>query len=83
VTRYRVVLVDLGADVPAEVRLRAALKRLLRTYRLRCTEAVEVVEGEDADAHAEVARLRGIVEGLVERVGKQAELLARHAERKG
>jgi hypothetical protein len=42
--KYRILLVDLGADTPAAVRLRSALKRLLRTYRLRCTEAVEVAE---------------------------------------
>jgi hypothetical protein len=42
--RFRVVLADMGGDAPAVVRLRAALKRLARSYRLRCLEAVELAE---------------------------------------
>jgi hypothetical protein len=81
--RYRVLLVDVGADTPAAVRLRAALKRLLRTYRLRCLEAVELAEDAAADPWAEVARLQNIVEGLAERVSRQSGLLSRRAEKGG
>ncbi len=45
--RYRLVLVPLPGDPPPGVRLRRALKALLRTYRLRCA-AVEAVNPEKA-----------------------------------
>jgi hypothetical protein len=42
---YRVTLVPLpGGDVPPIFRLKAALKRFLRSYRLRCTKVEEVAE---------------------------------------
>lgn len=46
--RFRLTLEalpDLEGKPPAEVRLRSALKALLRAFRLRCVEAVEVTEG--------------------------------------
>jgi hypothetical protein len=42
---YRVTLVPLPGSPPAIVRLRRALKTLLRTYRLRCM-VVEAIPGE-------------------------------------
>jgi hypothetical protein len=83
--RYLITLVDAGGPdlPPVEIRLRAGLKRLLRSYSLRCLAAVELAGGEGDDQQAEVARLRGLVEGLAERVAAQSELLARQAERKG
>ncbi len=46
---YRVTLVPLPGDVPPLVRLRKALKALLRAYRLRC-ENVEELAGGVAEA---------------------------------
>jgi hypothetical protein len=43
--RYRVLLVDVGADTPAAVRLRRALKLFLRRFNLRAVEVLEVPEG--------------------------------------
>jgi hypothetical protein len=56
---FRLDLIDAGApdDAPVCVRLRRAMKALLRSYGLRCTRAVETTEepveapddaGEDA-----------------------------------
>jgi hypothetical protein len=41
--RYRIELLALDGDTPAHVRLRQALKTLLRTFRLRCV-SVEALE---------------------------------------
>jgi hypothetical protein len=41
--RFRLMVVALASPIPATVRLRAALKALLRAYRLRC-EAVEEIQ---------------------------------------
>jgi hypothetical protein len=38
---YRVELVAMPGDVPPIIRLRQALKRFLRGYRLRCTAVSE------------------------------------------
>jgi hypothetical protein len=83
--RYLITLVDAGGPdlPPVEIRLRAALKRCLRAYGLRCVRAVELAEGEAADPRQEVARLRGLVEGLAERVAAQSALLSRRAEKGG
>jgi hypothetical protein len=83
VTRFRITLIDQGGDAPAGRRLAGVLKVALRKFGFRCTQAVELAEGEDADARQEVARLRGIVEGLAGRVAAQSELLARRAEKGG
>ncbi len=40
--RFRLTLEAIESEIPADVRLRAALKTLLRRYRLRC-EVVEAV----------------------------------------
>lgn len=55
-TRYRLDLVDAGrpGDGPAIRRLRAALKRLLRSYGLRCTDIRELPP--DEEDRAEPAR---------------------------
>jgi hypothetical protein len=50
--RFELVLVDAGADGDGDVflRLRAALKRLLRSYALRCVSVREVkAPGDDPD----------------------------------
>ena len=46
--RYELVLVDAGGaeDAPVVIRLRAALKRLLRAFSLRCVRVVEVKPAE-------------------------------------
>jgi hypothetical protein len=46
VTVFRLVLVPLSDERPPLVRLRAALKTLLRRYRLRC-EAVEELTNQE------------------------------------
>lgn len=48
--RYRLTLEALPSRVPVETRLRAALKRLLRSYALRC---VEIGPPEDVPPPAE------------------------------
>lgn len=40
--RYRLVLRAEADTVPATIRMRAALKMLLRSFGLRCVEIVEV-----------------------------------------
>jgi hypothetical protein len=82
VSRYRLLLVDQGGDAPAGRRLAGVLKLALRKFGFRCAQAVELAEGEDDDQQAEVARLRCLVEGLAERVSRQAELLQQRAERR-
>lgn len=47
--RFRLILVPLAGDPPPLVRLRSALKALLRAYRLRC-ETVEQLPGRPAAA---------------------------------
>jgi hypothetical protein len=57
-----VTLEPLPDDVPAVIRLRHALKRLLRCYRLKCVAAEELREDDwDADPvelRRELVRLR-------------------------
>jgi hypothetical protein len=67
-----VFTVQLPAGVPNPGRFVARLlKHLLRTWDVRC-----LAVGESA----ELRRLRGIIDGLAERIATQAELLARRAE---
>jgi hypothetical protein len=40
--RFELILEDLGGEVPVSIRLRSALKRLARSFGLKCIAAVEV-----------------------------------------
>jgi hypothetical protein len=43
--RFALVLQDQGGDAPAAARLKALLKRALRSFNLRCTDARELPAG--------------------------------------
>jgi hypothetical protein len=47
--RYRLTLEALKSNTPPVVRLRVALKRLLRSFNLRCT-MVEFLDADQAEA---------------------------------
>jgi hypothetical protein len=49
---YRLTLRPLASDVPAVIRLRSVLKRLLRTYQFRAVVVEEVRAEADADVPA-------------------------------
>lgn len=66
---------DKPEGVPAVTRFRQWLKVGLRRFGLKCTSAVE------GPVCAEGLRLRGIVNGLADRVARQSELLTGRAER--
>jgi len=48
--RFTLTLIDAGnpADPPAEQRLRMALKRILRSHRLRCERVAPVQQEQEA-----------------------------------
>ena len=46
--RFRLILESAPSDIPVNVRLRAALKCLLRSYGLRVVEAKQTTATDDA-----------------------------------
>jgi hypothetical protein len=72
-------------NVPWPIRLRQALKRLLRRDHLRCVQA-QLAGGRSSPTQADAAELiwlQALVEDLAARCAGQAELLARRAESPG
>ena len=72
-----------GPAWPLSARLRLLLKYALRTLRLKCVSVEWLPPAPAPDLGAENARLRRMIEGLAERVARQAELLSARAEKGG
>jgi hypothetical protein len=49
-TRFTITLEALPAATPAEIRMRQALKLLLRAFRFRCVERREIKINQDGSA---------------------------------
>ncbi len=82
--RFLLTIEATDSEIPVPVRLRRFLKSALRSYGLRCTRAVEDCPDQAeqlAQAREEIRRLQAMIEGMVERIARQSELLARNAER--
>jgi len=69
--RFTVELRDLGGSVPAAIRLRALLKRALRSFNLRCEvirrqtgQAVEALDpGQQPGGNGAAGRAQGLDQG--------------------
>jgi len=55
-SNYRITVTPEGDGPPADVRLRRALKTLLRTHRLRCIEVRAVAQRTTPENSASVAQ---------------------------
>jgi hypothetical protein len=81
----------LAIHVDSDARLRAGVAACLKCLGRRagistgplCRLPDGATVADLLEARADVARLQGIIEGLCRRVGAQAELLSRRAEKGG